>query len=87
MAQATKPDTTAPADGAYLLTEPEAAHFLGMSHHSLRMSRYTGRLCSTTAPPWLRLGRQVRYRTADLIEWAEGTAIEHRHDTTATANA
>ena len=85
MAQATKPDTIAPADGAYLLTEAEAASFLGMSHNSLRMSRYTGRLCSTTAPPWLRLGRQVRYRTADLIEWAESTATEHRHDTPAHA--
>lgn len=85
MAHTAKSDTIAPADGAYLLTEPEAAHFLSMSPHSLRMSRYTGRLCSTTAPPWLRLGRQVRYRTSDLVEWAERTAVEHRHDAPAHA--
>lgn len=85
MAQATKTDTIAPADGAYLLTEAEAAAFIGMSHNSLRMSRYTGVLCGTMPPPWLRLGRQVRYRTADLIEWVEDAAVEHRHDATAHA--
>jgi excisionase family DNA binding protein len=49
-----------------LLTQDEAARRLGMSVRSLERHRVAG-----TGPRFVKLGRLVRYREADLREWIE----------------
>jgi len=61
----------------YLSTR-EGARLLDVSESSLRQSRTTGRLLSEEAPQWVKLGRSVRYRRRDLLEWAERVAVECR---------
>jgi predicted DNA-binding transcriptional regulator AlpA len=49
-----------------LIKPIEAAHFLGLSQGWLAKLRLTG-----NGPPYVKIGRQVRYRRADLLRWAE----------------
>jgi predicted DNA-binding transcriptional regulator AlpA len=51
----------------------EAARFLGLSQSWLAKLRLSG-----DGPPYMKVGRQVRYRPADLLRWAEKTL---RHST------
>ena len=53
-------------DPLELLDEKEVAHILSMSVAELRKWRY-----SNQGPPWLKLGRSVRYRRCRLVEWIE----------------
>jgi len=58
------------------LTEAEAARYIGMSTHFLRMGRQEGRAGNRTLPPpHVKIGRAVRYLLDDLDKWLE----EHRH--------
>ncbi|MQM35866.1 MULTISPECIES: helix-turn-helix domain-containing protein [unclassified Candidatus Accumulibacter] len=50
-----------------LLDEKEAAHFLDTSPGTLSVWRSTGRYNL----PFIKIGRNVRYRRADLIAWLE----------------
>lgn len=52
-----------------LLTTLEAAPRLGCQPSTLKLSRHSGSLFGVTAPPYVQLGRAVRYRPADLDEW------------------
>ena len=71
------PANAAPA-GADYLTEEAAAAFLGVKKNTLRMARYRGCLLGAdNAPVWLRIGRNVMYRRADLVAWMEANATEH----------
>ena len=45
-----------------LLTNVEAAEYLGISPDTLNQSRWSGINC----PPYVKLGRSVRYRMPDL---------------------
>ena len=45
------------------LTSPEAARYLGMSDSWLRQSRMRG---NPDAPPYIKLGKAIRYLRADL---------------------
>lgn len=55
-----------------VLTEQQAALYIGMSSRWLRQIRSTGTLFDQTpAPPHLKLGRSVRYRVKDLDTWLE----------------
>ncbi len=49
-----------------LLTEPQAAQYLGVCHATLRQWRYQKR-----GPSYSRLGtwKGIRYRLSDLQEW------------------
>lgn len=49
-----------------LFTEPQAAHFLGVAHTTLRLYRYRKQ-----GPQYSRLGtwKGVRYRLSDLQAW------------------
>jgi predicted DNA-binding transcriptional regulator AlpA len=48
-----------------LLTEAETSHYLaGVAGRTLRQWRYTG-----DGPPFVRVGRAIRYRRADLDTW------------------
>lgn len=58
-----------------VLRSNEAAIFIAMSESFLRQSRIYGDLPGRTpGPPYLKVGRSVRYLVADLETWLE----EHR---------
>ena len=55
-----------------LLSTPEAAKYIGMSEGYLRQIRSKADARNrfrTPGPVYLRLGRKIRYRRADLDEW------------------
>jgi hypothetical protein len=47
-----------------LLTPAEAAEILRVAESTLRGWRTRG-----TGPPWLKIGRSVRYSRSGLVEW------------------
>ena len=60
-----------------LLTEKQAAPYIGMSCSFLRQSRMNGkRQNRTPGPPFLKIGRKVLYLAEDLDAWL----LEHRHE-------
>lgn len=63
--------------GADLLDDHAAAALLDVSPGTLSVWRSTGRY----ALPFLKIGRKVRYRRADLLAWLE----KRVRDTGATA--
>ncbi|MGF1749533.1 helix-turn-helix transcriptional regulator [Vibrio cionasavignyae] len=53
-------------------TEQETAEYIGMSRSFLRQSRMEGqRKNRTIAPPFIKIGRAVRYLKEDLDGWLE----------------
>jgi len=73
-----KAQNTPPAPAT--LNEQDAARYIGLSVPFLRQSRCNGNLPGrTTAPPFLKIGRAVRYLKADLDSWLEENRVEfHR---------
>lgn len=60
-----------------LLDERAAADFVGMSVAFLRAGRFKGVVGnSTPSPPWLKIGRYIKYDRRDLEAWL----IERRVD-------
>ena len=58
-----------------LFTEQQTSEYLQMSESFLRQSRMEGkREGRTPGPPFIRIGRSVRYRLSDLDAWL----AEHR---------
>lgn len=54
------------------LTEKQAAAYIGMSRSFLAQSRMDGlRANRTPAPPYIRIGRSVRYLLDDLDGWLD----------------
>jgi hypothetical protein len=53
------------------LTEPAAAEYIGMSVAYLRLSRMRGTTKCTSAPPFVRIGKSIRYLPRDLDAWLE----------------
>jgi predicted DNA-binding transcriptional regulator AlpA len=59
------------------LKEPEAAEYISMSESFLRQSRMDGiRENRTPGPPFVKIGRAVRYLREDLDAWLE----TYRHE-------
>lgn len=55
-----------------ILTEKEAAIYIGMSRSFLRQDRMNGyRVNRTPGPSFLKLGHSIRYRKQDLNEWLD----------------
>lgn len=55
-----------------LLSDKEAAQMLGLSRVYLRKGRMNGFFAEgVTPPPFIRLGRMIRYRRDDLERWIE----------------
>ena len=53
-------------------TEQETAIYIGMSRSFLRQSRMEGvRKNRTIAPPYVKVGRAVRYLKEDLDQWLD----------------
>jgi predicted DNA-binding transcriptional regulator AlpA len=54
------------------LSEKETSEYIGMSRSFLRQSRMEGnRATRTPAPPFLKIGRSVRYLREDLDNWLD----------------
>ena len=54
------------------LSEKETFDYIGMSRSFLRQSRMEGnRATRTPAPPFLKIGRSVRYLREDLDNWLD----------------
>jgi excisionase family DNA binding protein len=53
-----------------VMTEPETAEHIGISLSGLRKWRSDGR-----GPPYVRLGRLIRYRRTVVEEWLEKRMI------------
>ncbi|GAA6170812.1 hypothetical protein NBRC116592_04820 [Colwellia sp. KU-HH00111] len=55
-----------------VLSEIETAEYIGMSRSFLRQSRMEGnRENRTPAPPFIKIGRSVRYLVEDLDSWLD----------------
>ena len=55
-----------------VLTEQQAAQYIGMSQSFLRQDRMNGkREGRTPGPPWLKIGRSIRYLKKDVDKWLE----------------
>ncbi len=50
------------------LKDPEAARYIGMSESWLRQSRMRG---NPDAPPYIKIGKAVRYLKSDLDDWLD----------------
>lgn len=54
------------------LTEEQTANYIGMSRSYLRQARMDGhRNNRTPAPPFIKIGRAVRYLKEDLDQWLD----------------
>lgn len=59
-----------------VLMEMDAAEYLGLSRSTLRQSRMNGvRERHVSSPPYVKIGRSIRYLKSDLNKWLE----EHKH--------
>lgn len=67
------PCACAPSRG--LLTEKQAAEFLGLSAGTLRVSRCTGPIPGRIFVPFIRMGRAIRYDEALLREWLTARVV------------
>ena len=57
--------------------EVEASIYIGMSRSFLRQGRSDGdRPGRTPSPPYVRIGRTIRYRRVDLDKWLESLVVE-----------
>ena len=59
-----------------LLTPTEVSELLGVPIGTLKMWRYR-----RTGPRWLKLGRHIRYRSADISDWLDRVAVTAFGDT------
>lgn len=60
------------------LKEKDAAIYIGMSVSFLRQSRMEGnRKGRTPAPPYIKIGRAVRYLVDDLDSWLIENRVSH----------
>lgn len=71
--------TTQSTQSPRALSEIEAANYISMSRSFLAQSRMTGhRVGRTQAPPFIKIGRSVRYLREDLDRWLDGFyKLEH----------
>ena len=62
-----------------VLTEAETSQYIGMSRSYLRQARMEGNRASRTpAPPFIKIGRSIRYRQEDVDKWLdEFSKLEH----------
>jgi predicted DNA-binding transcriptional regulator AlpA len=53
------------------IDEREAAVYIGMSVSYLRLSRMRGSTKCLSAPPFIRMGKKIRYLPSDLDAWMQ----------------
>ena len=54
-----------------LLTPRQAANYLNICLSDLALSRTTGKIGDMDSPPFVRIGKRVRYRKFVLDHWVE----------------
>lgn len=60
-----------------LLTDPEAATYLGVSISFLRQGRMEGRRANRSpGPPFIKMGKAIRYDLQDLDTWLAANRCE-----------
>lgn len=60
-----------------ILTESEASEYTGFSRNLFARARMTGRTKSDTpGPPYLKIGKHIRYRREDLDAWLLAHRVE-----------
>ena len=60
-----------------LLTDPEAATYIGMSISFLRQGRMEGRRANRSpGPPFIKMGKAIRYDLQDLDAWLAANRCE-----------
>jgi len=52
-----------------ILTTKETASYIGCATHTLKKSRYTGILFGVEAPPFVSMGREIRYKKQSIDDW------------------
>jgi hypothetical protein len=57
-------------DSELLLTERDAADLLKVSTRTLQAWR-----CDRVGPPFIRVGRSIRYRRGELLVWLASRAV------------
>ena len=62
-----------------LLTENQLADKTGISPRTLQKWRWEG-----GGPPYIKLGRSVRYRLSDVLEWLDERTFESTSDQSTT---
>ena len=65
--------TDAAGVACLLLTTKETADMIGMSVPWLERDRWSG---EGKAPPYVKLGRKVRYKRSDVMKWLESLGQE-----------
>lgn len=59
--------------GDRYLTTVEAAEVLDVIPSTLQAWRSNKKAAS---PPWVQIGRNVRYRESDLVRWLQGNTVD-----------
>ena len=55
----------------FLLTTKEAAPLVGLTERGLEMTRFRG-----DGPPYFRVGKRIRYRREDILNWLENHRVD-----------
>lgn len=58
-----------------LITDKQAALYLSISENWLRQARMDCNRERVLGPPFIRIGRAVRYRISDLDSWLENRLV------------
>ena len=69
-------DTATTERSSPLLDTFEAARYLGVPRQTLAVWRTHNKRCG---PPYIRLGRHIKYRRTDLDAWIDTQAV-HPHN-------
>ena len=59
-----------------ILKSKEFANLIGIHEDNVRKSRSTGYLLGRKAPAHLKLGRSVRYKREDILNWIDQARVE-----------
>ena len=61
-----------------LLTTSDLADELRVSEVTIKVSRKTGMLLGARAPPYVKVGRLVRYRRVDIDTWIKRLPLKKK---------
>lgn len=63
-------------ENSHVLNSTDAARYIGMSPSYLSMDRCDGHVGNRTpGPPFIKVGRRVLYRVADLDGWLDSHRV------------
>ena len=57
-----------------ILTPKEVSQYIGIGIHTLALYRIYG-----NGPKYLKLGRVVRYKLGDILDWIDRESEQNRH--------